>query len=137
MSEELIRDPSLEKLARFTPISPNRDALLFEAGRASAKPNRVWKWLVIGLLISHGFSFLLWCWPKPTNRVLETTPPVQSLPSESVVEPNRPASPTTGSYLAYWQEYSETGELAKLTTQGKPTKDNPPLTAFSSRLPLD
>ena len=37
-------EPFLERLSRFTPNAGglDRDALLFAAGRASARPNRAW-----------------------------------------------------------------------------------------------
>jgi hypothetical protein len=48
-------DPILNKLARFTPSSSaaNNAALLFAAGRASARTPWVWKAAVAGLLLAN------------------------------------------------------------------------------------
>jgi hypothetical protein len=44
-------EPFLERLSRFTPDAGglDRDALLFAAGRSSARPNRGWKFLSAAL----------------------------------------------------------------------------------------
>jgi hypothetical protein len=62
MSEEF-----LERLSRFTPAAGglNRDALLFAAGRSSARPNRAWKTLAALLAGTQALSLVL-LWPRPT-----------------------------------------------------------------------
>jgi hypothetical protein len=62
VSEDLNRDPLLQKLARLTPSSSaiDRDALLFAAGRASAPRTNGWKILVVGLALSQAATLGLW-----------------------------------------------------------------------------
>ena len=58
-------EPILERLSRFTPDSRglDRDALLFAAGRASARPNRGWKSLASALAVTQLFSLVV-LWPR-------------------------------------------------------------------------
>jgi hypothetical protein len=62
VSEELNRDPLVQKLARLTPSSSavDRDALLFAAGRASAPKTRGWKLLSVVLAVSQAATLALW-----------------------------------------------------------------------------
>jgi hypothetical protein len=59
-------EPFLERLSRFTPDAGglDRDALLFAAGRGSARPNRSWKTLATLLAGTQVLSLVL-LWPKP------------------------------------------------------------------------
>jgi hypothetical protein len=54
-------DQLFERLMRFTPDPGklDRDALLFAAGRSSARPNRSWKWLAAVLAGTQALSLLL------------------------------------------------------------------------------
>jgi hypothetical protein len=60
-------EPFLDRLSKFTPDAGglNRDALLFAAGRASARPNRGWIALATALAGSQALSLAL-LWPRPT-----------------------------------------------------------------------
>jgi hypothetical protein len=60
-------EPFLERLTRFAPDAGglDRDALLFAAGRSSARPNRGWKTLA-GLLAGTQALSLVLLWPRPT-----------------------------------------------------------------------
>ena len=60
-------EPSLERLSRFTPDAGglDRDALLFAAGRSSARPNRGWMALASLLTGTQALSLVL-LWPRPT-----------------------------------------------------------------------
>ena len=84
-------EPILERLSRFTPDAGrlDRDALLFAAGRSSARPNRGWKTLAT-LLAEH---------PGPVAG----PPPAASepagrrtLPGASPRCPSRPRPPILG-----------------------------------------
>ena len=57
----------LERLSRFTPDAGglDRDALLFAAGRSSARPNRGWMTLASLLAGTQTLSLVL-LWPHPT-----------------------------------------------------------------------
>jgi hypothetical protein len=80
-------------LKGFTPAAPNRDALLFAAGRASAPRRTLWKWLVVGLMVSNAVTLAVLLWPKP-----EVPVPVVPDPPD-VVDPI-PVRPDPHSYLA-------------------------------------
>jgi hypothetical protein len=60
-------EPILERMSRFTPDAGglDRDALLFAAGRGSARPNRGWIALATMLASSQVLSLVL-LWPRPT-----------------------------------------------------------------------
>lgn len=59
-------EPFIERLNRFTPDAGglDRDALLFAAGRESARPNRAWIALATALALTQPLSLLL-LWPQP------------------------------------------------------------------------
>ena len=90
MSENIAAD-----LKGFTPTAPNRDALLFAAGRASAPRRRVWKWLTAGLVATNAVTLAVLFWPKPTVPVL----PLASDQPPAAVEP-APVRPDPSSYIA-------------------------------------
>ena len=60
-------EPILERLSRFTPDAGglDRDALLFAAGRSSARPNRGWMTLASLLAGTQALSLVL-LWPHST-----------------------------------------------------------------------
>ena len=63
-------EPILERLSRFTPDAGrlDRDALLFAAGRDSARPSRGWMALATLLASTQSLSLLLlWPQPRPTR----------------------------------------------------------------------
>lgn len=91
-------EPLAEHLSRFTPdvACLNRDALLFAAGRASARPNRRWQALVAALALSQVLTLVILRpqtplpAPTPTPIVVET--PAPAVPPDEFV----PASVPTG-----------------------------------------
>ncbi len=60
-------EPFLERLSRFTPNAGtlDRDALLFAAGRASARPNRGWMTMASVLAVTQTLSLAI-LWPRPS-----------------------------------------------------------------------
>jgi hypothetical protein len=62
-------EPFLEPMSRFTPSSGtlDRDALLFAAGRASARPNRAWVGVASVLAGTQVLSLAL-LWPGLPDR---------------------------------------------------------------------
>src|SRR5262245_31726853 len=70
-------EPFPEHLSRFTPDvgGLNRDALLFAAGRASARSARGWPALTALLGVTQ-VATLLVLWPGPTPVVVQMPPPV-------------------------------------------------------------
>jgi hypothetical protein len=77
----LTPDPALDKLARFSPAPTaiDRDELLFQAGRASARAGNGWKALVALLLVTQAATLGMWL----TNSGRSTPVPG----SEVVVRP--------------------------------------------------
>lgn len=82
-------EPIIERLSQFTPAAGNldRDALLFAAGRASARPNRRWQALsalLAGMQVLT-LAFLLPRLATPSvNHSVATAP--ASAPSNVVME---------------------------------------------------
>ncbi len=62
-------EPLAERLSRFTPDAGklDRDALLFAAGRASARPGRRWMALT-GALAASQLLTLLFLWPRTPHQ---------------------------------------------------------------------
>jgi hypothetical protein len=90
-------EPFLERLSKFTADAGglNRDALLFAAGRSSARPNRVWKALATMLAASQALSLvLLLPVPRPLPTALNLARYVTSDSSAngSPDAPERPPS---------------------------------------------
>jgi len=75
-------EPILERLSRFTPDAGalDRDALLFAAGRRSARPNRRWIALAALLAGTQALSLALF-WLHPASSVGRLDVPVAHLPS--------------------------------------------------------
>jgi hypothetical protein len=67
----------LERLSRFTPDAGrlDRDALLFAAGRASARPNRGWITLASALWATQVLMLAL-LWPHSTSPVAGSGPTI-------------------------------------------------------------
>jgi hypothetical protein len=93
-------DPLTDALAKFTPVAGfDRDALLFEAGRRSARPSRRWP-AVAGLLAVSQVVTLVALWPR-TPQVTPTPGPAETTVPEFVVPPSPPSEIwTAGSPLA-------------------------------------
>ena len=85
-------EPILERLNRFTPDAGrlNRDALLFAAGRASARTNRGLMTLASLLAGTQALSLLL-LWPQPTRLPGRSAPPVAGLPGPPEVREPAPS----------------------------------------------
>ncbi len=94
-------DP-IAKLARFTPApaGPDRDAVLFAAGRASVR--RSWRWpAVAGLLAVSQAVTLFVLWPSVRTETATVAAVVQE---SSATEFVPPASPAPGSIIWYRSE---------------------------------
>ena len=85
-------DELISRLSRFTPSAGlDREALLFEAGRASARPSGRWMALAGALAASQLVLLVLLLWPRPappSNGPAPLPPPIVS------VEPPQPPSPS-------------------------------------------
>jgi hypothetical protein len=67
-------DPLIERLTQFTPDGGklDRDALLFAAGRASARPSRGWAVLAAALATSQLLTLALLSWPRHVEPTFST-----------------------------------------------------------------
>jgi hypothetical protein len=128
-------EPIIERLTQFTPDGSgiDRDALLFAAGRASARPNRRWHLVCAALVTTQLLTLGLAFWPRPVDHL-----PGRALPRIPVVRaaPLSPGSPPGPGTAPLWQQRN----LA-ITTDGKLpmpapidnlTTSEPPLHAFGT-----
>ena len=111
-----------DSLSRFTPSlgDLNRDALLFAAGRASARPDRKWPTLAALLALSQTLTLaLLWMdTAVPPPRVQPVVPPTFTAPSDP--------APTVPLIFRDWRSaLEETPYSAPVTNDLVP--DEPPL----------
>lgn len=128
-------EPIAELLSRFTPDAGglDRDALLFAAGRASARPSRRWIALAGALAASQLLTLVL-LWPQPAvvnaPMIVDKAPPkVGPAPHK---EPSPEPSPSPSSLLVLQQQFLEKGDLpAPQHFSGDMVPDAPPLRAFS------
>jgi hypothetical protein len=122
----------LERMSRFTPDAGglDRDALLFAAGRGSARPNRTWKSLAAVLAGTQALSLVL-LWPHPA-------PPVGRLPFQVATAP-APAGTVSppAEELVSPGVWSARHSLLESEPEDRPTAsetfidDGPPLRAFA------
>ena len=112
MPEDVTRD-----LTAFTPVVPDRDAILFAAGQAAARRWAGWKWLTVGLLATNAVTLGVLFWPRPA--VNPPSPVETAEPPPADVPPSPPPEPY--SYLALWQgrdiPSAEAGGTTALPTQ--------------------
>jgi hypothetical protein len=85
-------EPFLERLTGFTPDAGrlDRDALLFAAGRSSARPNRGWMTLASLLAGTQALSLAL-LWPHSSPSVGKSTVSIAGVPAPSAA-PGPPAA---------------------------------------------
>jgi hypothetical protein len=123
-----------EHLSRFTPDGTglDRDALLFAAGRASARPNRGWVGLA-GALAACQLLTLVFLRPVPAppsdTRALAP-------PAPGAVELPAPSLPSDAAELWALNRrllQSEGGDLPPPVTVDSIVPDDPPLYAFAAR----
>ena len=126
-------EPFLDRLSRFTPDAGglNRDALLFAAGRGSARPNRRWMSLAAVLAGTQVLSLVL-LWPQ-------AAPLGDGMTVKLVTVPMRPATlEAQGSEaMASPGVWSARHSLTELEPEDRPTDtvtlvdSEPPLRAFT------
>jgi hypothetical protein len=91
VSEDLTRDPLIDRLAQFTPTSKSidRDAMLFAAGHASAPRARGWKLATALLALAQTATLGIWlAFPHPE------LPPQGSRITEVEHQPGPPQPPS-------------------------------------------
>ncbi len=91
-------DPMTERLTRFTPNAPglDRDAILFAAGRQSARSPRLWR-AAAALLAIGEVATVIGMWPRSPQAAPAVSPPtVHTTPDVSFP----PKSPTPDVWTA-------------------------------------
>ncbi len=122
-------EPLAESLSRFTPDAGklDRDALLFAAGRASARPGRRWM-AVAGALAASQLLTLLFLWPRTPPAGL-TVPPAPPVLVETPSPPPAPVDP--GAWVMSARMMNEPDGQPP-TASDSYVPDDPPLRAFSA-----
>jgi hypothetical protein len=124
-------EPLAKHLSRFTPDGTglDRDALLFAAGRASARPNRRWQALAAALAASQLLT-LVCLWPH--------TPPPSAPPAtvakQPTVAPEPPPAAPDPSALSVLRDrlLADDGDWPSSVSDGPLVPDDPPLRAFGA-----
>ena len=90
-----------DRLSRFTPSAPglDRDAILFAAGRRSARGSWLWKALA-GLFATTQVVTLLALWPRPQPAGTFVGPPPAVAPAAPAEPPPPPGSPPADVWTA-------------------------------------
>lgn len=106
MSESpgLTPDPLPETLARFTPAGIDRDALLFRAGQAAARPPRGWKIAAGVLAVSQAVTLALLIARTPTPVADVTSRFAAPAPPPLGTEPGAEPAPAPHPAPAPWRE---------------------------------
>jgi hypothetical protein len=112
-------EPFLERLSRFTPDASglDRDSLLFEAGRASARPNRGWKCLSAVLATTQLLALAV-LWPQAAGIATNRAGSVAQAPPQRTAEPSPSESPAASGVWSIRHESSEAEFEERLT--GRP-----------------
>jgi hypothetical protein len=118
MPEDVIGD-----LKAFTPVIPDRDALLFAAGKAAGRQWVGWKWLTLGLLVSNAANICVLFWPRTVSPV---APVVNPEPSPALPVEPLPPSPFTIEPFSYFA--LSQGLIAPIAVDSGPSAAQPPLT---------
>ena len=123
----------LERLSRFTPNTAglDRDSLLYEAGRRSARPNRAWTASTSVLAVTQVVSLvLLWpgMMPRTDERTLAANSPSLRAGQSAMAEPS--ASDAKDSLWAARHNLSD----SDLDSRSAPAEDAGPF--IESELPL-
>ncbi len=120
-------ESTADRLSRFTPENGlDRDAVLFAAGRASARPARPWK-LLAGILAFSQVLTVVLLWPAPPSAELHVTPGPATAVKPAEVPPPDPSS------WGYLRERSRSadGDLPTPVPDDSLTPAEPPLRAFA------
>jgi hypothetical protein len=124
-------EPIAERLSRFTPDASglDRDALLFAAGRASARAGRGWAALALALAACQALT-LACLWPRPAP------PPAPAPAPAPAVEPAPPADGPAEPPGAYYRQLLAAAEDPPKPAAGEDlVPEAPPLHAFRADLP--
>jgi hypothetical protein len=128
-------DSFAERLSGLTPDAAgfDRDAVLIAAGRASARPSRLWQIMAAALALSQVVTLAVLLWPRPASPAV--TPAARSIPAEAPLY--APAGPADLAALSRQRLEPGNGEATETVSDLVPP--DPPLRAgsVSSVLLLD
>lgn len=133
---EMTPDPVIAKLARFTPNAVDPAALLFAAGRASARMPWVWKATLAASLLANVVCVALLLFRPPESLQVVPSEPVAVPAVAPVAEPAPvvPASTTPDPWS--YQAIHATGDpdqLPKPVSQFEISHSGKPLSVLSAR----
>jgi hypothetical protein len=133
MPEDVTRDSALGKLARFQPSATgiDRDAMLFAAGRASARLRR-WKALAGLLAILQLGTACAWLIVTHTGQPAQVAAPTSS-PRTDLSEPMSPVEPMSPASYGGLAKWRDRDELPATPTLDDPAPSGPTLTIGSSQ----
>jgi hypothetical protein len=120
-----------ERLSRFTPDGAglDRDALLFAAGRASARPNRRWLALCGTLAASQLLTLSMLCWPAPLPSMPNTVPTIADR------APPAPASEEPSIWSLRDRDFATESDPPRPAPIPNLVADEPPMHAFGALPP--
>ena len=118
-------DPLTDRLARFTPAGLDRDALLFSAGRASARPDRRWQAIAALLAFAQVLTLAWLLRPVPAPAPQAAHPAVAPAGPAPSSGPSGDSSESP-SLIRHWPRADEPAPA--VTADLVP--DAPPLRAF-------
>ncbi len=111
MSEDLNRDPLIDKLSRLTPASAgiDREAILFAAGRASASRAGRWKVAVLVLAVTQMATGGLWLTSDHAMQPVANSAPVSNQSNPADDDSSRLpsvdlAANSSGEMLRQWEK---------------------------------
>lgn len=136
-----MREPIIESLSRFTPDGSglDRDAIMYAAGRTSARPNRGWMALA-GSLAACQVVTLALLWPRPNSTVDSHDVPSfvkqesESIPSMAIKQNSQGKSDAAELWALNRQMLMNRGiDLPPADTSAGPmVPSDPPLHAYST-----
>jgi hypothetical protein len=125
-------EPFLDRLSRFTPDGGklDRDALLFAAGRSSARPNRGWQALAAALAGTQALSLAL-LWPHAPPALAPGVSVADSSLRREMVEPSRAERSVDPGVYSLGQSLGGQEPEDQPASSGTLMDDGPPLRAFA------
>ncbi|HEV2949436.1 MAG TPA: hypothetical protein VGX70_18820 [Gemmataceae bacterium] len=135
-----MREPIIESLSRFTPDGSglDHDAILFAAGRASARPNLGWMALT-GSLAACQLVTLALLWPRPTPVVNSNGTLIADTEiKQALMDDTKQISPAWTDTTEIWTRNrqmlmtSDTELPPPVASAGPMIPSDPPLRAFST-----
>jgi hypothetical protein len=124
-------DPLTDRLARFTPSGAglDRDAVLFAAGRQSARVSRLWPAAAALLAVSQVVTLIV-LWPHDPPAPVVGAPSPPAVPPPPLILP--PASPDPDVWTVR-SRFPDVLQEPPTASPGEFVSSGPPLTAGSGR----